>query len=46
MMIKDAMSRDVRTVAPEATIREAARMMADPMSAPCPSWPGTAWRAW
>jgi CBS domain-containing protein len=29
MMIKDTMSRDVRTVAPESTIREAARMMAD-----------------
>ncbi|MGQ0531542.1 MAG: CBS domain-containing protein [Caulobacteraceae bacterium] len=29
MLVQDAMSRDVRTVAPETTIREAARLMAD-----------------
>jgi CBS domain-containing protein len=29
MIVRDAMSRDVLTVAPEATIREAARLMAD-----------------
>jgi len=29
MMIKDMMSRDVRTVTPENTVREAARLMAD-----------------
>jgi CBS domain-containing protein len=29
MIIREAMSRDVRTVTPESTIREAARMMAD-----------------
>lgn len=29
MQIREAMSRDVRTVAPDATIREAARLMAD-----------------
>lgn len=29
MMIREAMSRDVRTVAPETSIREAARIMAD-----------------
>ncbi len=29
MIVRDAMSRDVQTVAPETTIREAARLMAD-----------------
>jgi CBS domain-containing protein len=29
MIVQDAMSRDVRTVAPETTIKEAARIMAD-----------------
>lgn len=29
MKIRDAMSRDVRTISPEATIREAARLLAD-----------------
>jgi CBS domain-containing protein len=29
MLVQDAMSRDVRTVTPETTIREAARLMAD-----------------
>lgn len=29
MLVKDAMSRDVKTVAPETTIKEAARIMAD-----------------
>lgn len=29
MLVNDAMSRDVRTVTPEATIREAARLMAE-----------------
>lgn len=29
MLVQDAMSRDVRTVSPETTIKEAARIMAD-----------------
>lgn len=29
MLVKDAMSREVKTVAPETTIKEAARIMAD-----------------
>lgn len=29
MLVKDAMSRDVRTVTPETTVREGARLMAD-----------------
>ncbi len=29
MLVQDAMSREVRTVSPEATIKEAARIMAD-----------------